>query len=90
MSANLDKSRVQHLLNRIEQVLNFFPVSTPNLHYSDTVSPAFQYLNMNSLKNGINNDANTKRNDGRSDEKVFESDALLSFKEGAFDAALIR
>jgi hypothetical protein len=38
----------------------------------------------------MSNDVSTVRNDSKSGEKVVESDALLSFKEGAFDAALIR
>ena len=90
--------RLQHLLHRIEQVLNFFPPGVPSLDYAATTQPATQCFSPLAVGKRLTSHFNIShlqpqpqpQQSGSHETAVSEDDGLLALSQLAFDAALAR
>ena len=86
-SSTIDVDRIQHLLDRTEQILTFFPLDTSYLSHISSLSPAFEYYSIQApapskfLKKV---DRVTELFEGE------ESLALGSLRDTAFNATFIK
>ena len=87
--------RLQHLLHRIEQVLNFFPPGVPSLDYTATTRPAAQCFSPLAVGKRLTSQFYTSPAQQQSqavsqETTVTEDEGLLALSQLAFDAALAR
>jgi len=90
--SDVDLGRLQHLLHRVEQVLNFFPAGTPCLDPAATAQPAAACFSPLAAAERLARGSSSSASGGSGSADVADGEdaGLVAVSAAAFDAALVR